>query len=104
MPIMGMPPEVNKVGVAPKSLSGPWSAAGICQLLSRDSDELAWITATESGSVQVVLLFPVAKYMSPVEVSNAGEPHTPAPVQPLGAVYKVSRIVPSVARIATILP
>jgi hypothetical protein len=58
---MGVPPEVNKVGVDPKSLSGPWSAAGICQLLSKDSDELAWITATDSGSVQVVLPFPVPK-------------------------------------------
>jgi hypothetical protein len=58
---MGEPPEVNKVGVEPKSLSGPWSAGGICQLLSRDNDELAWMTATESGSVQVVPLFPVPK-------------------------------------------
>jgi hypothetical protein len=105
MPTIGTPPGVNKVGVDPKSLSGPWSADGICQLLSMDSDELAWITATERGSAHVVLLlFPVAKYISPVEVSNAGEPHTPAPVQPLGAVYKVYRITPVVARIATILP
>jgi hypothetical protein len=88
---MGTPAEVNRVGVDPKSLSGPWSADGICQLLSRDNDELAWITATERGSMlaHVELLFPVVKYTSPVDVSNAGEPHTLAPVQPLGAVYKV---------------
>jgi hypothetical protein len=58
---MGVPPEVNKVGVEPKSLSGPWSADGICQLLSKDRDELAWTTASESGAVQVVPLFPVPK-------------------------------------------
>src|SRR5258708_38232129 len=103
MPIMGTPHEVNKVGVDQKSLSGPWSADGICQLLSTDSDELAWIIATDNGSVHVVLLFPVAKYISPVEVSKAGEPHTLAPVQPLGAVYKVLRITPVGARISTIL-
>jgi hypothetical protein len=58
---MGRPAAVNSVGVDPKSLSGPWLLTGTCQLPSRDKSELAWTIATESGSVHVVLPFPVAK-------------------------------------------
>ena len=37
-----------------------------------------------------------------MEVSTVGDPHTLAPVHPLGAVNNVCRIAPFVARIETI--
>ena len=60
-PTIGMPAAVNSVGVDPKSLSVPMVFAGTCQLLSRDRSELAWTTATDSGSVHVLPAFPVVK-------------------------------------------
>src|SRR5258706_12486100 len=82
---------VKRVGVEPKSLSLVCSPGGTCQELMNERSEarsLMMETDSDSGDEHEPPL-PVAKNSSPEVSSMVGDPHTPAPIQPLGTVLKI---------------
>src|SRR5215472_7600941 len=97
---------VNSVGVLPKSPSKVACEAGTCQLWMKAKSEVrssrrdcpkGSLTEHDPG-------LPVAKYSVPAASSMAGEPQTPAPMQPFGTTLKVCSRTPFVAFSSTNWP
>src|SRR5712692_8594800 len=87
---------VKRVGVVPKSLSGPNWDAGTCQdPINARLDALSCTTAYASVSAGVQpKIVPVVKYRVPLLASTVSEPHTPPPPQPLATTLKVFWMAP----------
>src|ERR1700737_4707389 len=97
---------VNRVGVVPKSLSGPNWDAGTCQNpINARLDALSCTTAYAivSGGEQPPIV-PVVKYRVPLLASTVSDPHTPPPPHPLATTWKVFWMAPVDALIRKTCP